>query len=184
MTDIATTEPGSIISGDLMQWTKSLSGYLPTEYTLTYALVKDGTLIEITATDNGDGSFLVSELPATTAAYSVGIYKWQAYASKTGERCTVDSGTMEVEANFASQSTGYDDRSHVKKTLDALEALIEGRSTTDSSGYSIAGRSITKMEIEDLITWRDKYKYYYSQEIAAENIANGKASGKKILVRF
>ena len=65
------------------------------------------------------------------------------------------------------------EKSHVQKTLEALEALIEGKATKDQQSYSINGRTITKMPITDLLKWRDKYKAEFRKEqLAAEGKAN------------
>jgi hypothetical protein len=143
-----------------------------------------GAKIDITATDNGDGTHLVNLAPATTAAYTAGKYRWQAYVSDSDDRYLVDSGTIEIKPNFAVQTNGYDDRGHVKTVLDAIEAVIEGRATKDQMSYSIAGRSLSLTPIPDLIVLREKYKAEYANEVRAERIANGLGHIGKILVRF
>lgn len=185
MTTIPTTEPLSFIAGDTVKWTKDLSDYKPEDgWTLTYALVQDGNQETITATDNGDSTHLAAITAATSGAYGLGMYHWQAYVTKATERYTVDSGTLEVLTNFATQSAGYDNRSHVKKTLDALEATILGKASTDQLSVSINGRSISNMKPEDLIKWRDLYKSEYAREQKAEAIKNGTGVSSKIVTRF
>lgn len=164
---VPTIEPEKVTAGDVWTWKKSLTDYLPSEnWTLTYALVKDGTLIEITASDDSD-IHLVEIAAATTAGYSAGIYHYQAYVtnSSTSERYQIGTGTIEVLPNFATQSLGYDNRTHVKKTLDALEAVILGKASKDQLSYSIAGRSLSRMSPQELIDWRNQYRAeYYAEE--------------------
>jgi len=161
---IPTKEPTEITAGDTWTWSRSLSDYLASDsWTLSYALVNVDNLITITATADGD-DHLVEVAAATTAGYAPGSYNWQAYVIKSGERYQVDSGVLEVKPNFAEQTAGYDGRSHVKKVLDALDALIEGKATSDQLAYSIAGRSISKMSPEELIKWRDLYAGRYQRE--------------------
>ena len=58
------------------------------------------TVITITASASGD-DFLVSVGQSTTASYTAGDYRWQAYITRNSdsERLTIDSGTFEVVAN-------------------------------------------------------------------------------------
>ena len=47
--------------------------------------------------------------------------------------------------------------SHNKKMLDAIEAVLEGRITSDVEAYQIAGRQITKISITELEALHVKY---------------------------
>ncbi|MCU0589869.1 MAG: hypothetical protein MUC33_01395 [Desulfobacterales bacterium] len=192
MTEYATTEPEKFTAGDLIQWKREAAGLsIPTGevpkasagWALTYSLVKSGVRIALTSTPSGD-DFLVSLAAATTAGYSPGVYRWQAYVTKTTERYMVGSGTIEILANFAAASSGYDARSHVKKVLDALEAKLEGRASKDQEQMVVGGQVVGMMPIARLLEWYSRYKQAYEQEQAAENVAKGLGTGKNIFVRF
>jgi len=183
MTDIV--EPSGIVAGDSASWTKNLPQYLPANgWVLSYAIVRDGIRLSVTGTNNGDGTHLVTLAAATTAAWTPGQYAWQAYVTKsaTSERYTVAAGQIKVEANFATGAV--DGRSHVQRTLDALEATLEGRASSDQLAYSIGGRSISKMSPEQLLTWRDKYKAELAAEEKAQKIAAGMGAAGTIRVRM
>jgi len=183
--DIPTTEPYKITAGETVKWTKDLSDYKPDDgWTLKYFLVRSGSQKSITATDNGDGTHLVTIAATDSAGYDTGIYHWQARVEKGSEKYNVDSGTLEVLPEFAAKSSGYDDRTHVKKVLDAIEAVIEGRASKDEMGYTIAGRRLDRTPIADLLVLRDKYMGEYQNELIAERIANGDSSARKVKVRF
>ena len=49
---------------------------------------------------------------------------------------------------------------------------------------SIAGRSITKMSLDELLAARDKYRIEYANEIKLEKIAAGLGHRGKIKMRF
>ncbi len=184
MTDIPSTEPSSFTLGEYVQWTRTFDDYPASAWTLTYSLVKTSSLISIEATADGD-DYLVTLSTSTTAAYTAGIYKWQAHvAGGSSERYLLDSGSVELLPDFAQQSTGYDDRSHVKTTLDLIEAMIQKRATKDQASTVIAGEVLGKMPIHRLLEFYDKYKALYAQEQVAERIANGLGHGGNILVRF
>ncbi len=192
MTEYATTEPEKIVAGDLVAWKREASGLsIPTGevpkasagWALTYALVKSGTRIQITASASGD-DHLVSVAAATTAGYTVGVYQWQAYVTKTTERYLVDSGTIEILANFAAATSGYDGRSHARKVLDALKAKIESRATKDQEQMLVGGQVVGQMPIHRLLEFYDRFKAEVAAEEAAERVANGMGSGRNIFVRF
>jgi hypothetical protein len=183
-----TTEPAVLIAGDRVVWKRTDLGsdYLPASYQLKYSarLEGDGTdEIEITASESGS-DYIVEVAAATSAAWTAGTYHWQAYIVRTSdsERVTVDRGTFEVRANRDSATT--DPRSHVKKVLDAIEAVIENRATQDQESYSINGRSLSRTPLEELLKLRRKYQHEYLAELNAENARRGKRSGNTVRVRF
>ncbi len=154
---------------------------------LSYALVKDNTLLTIDGSKvvaDGDG-FVVTIPAGTSALYDPGFYKWQAYTTKSGERHQVGSGTIEIKPNYASQSAGYDGRSIVKKTLDALEAMMLGKASKDQMSLQVPnGRRVDRLQPEQLLVWRDKLKIEYEAELKAERINQGLGGGNKIFTRF
>lgn len=183
-----TAEPAELIAGDRWAWKRTDLGgdYAPASYALTYSArleATGATEITITASESGN-DYIVEVAAATTAAYTVGVYHWQAYITRTSdsERVTVDKGTFEVIADRDNATT--DPRTHIKITLDAIEAVIESRATKDQESYSINGRSLSRTPLKDLLMFRDKYKTEYAQEQRKEAIANGKGHNGRVLVRF
>lgn len=172
-------EPASPIAGDRWAWKRTDLGidYDPSLYTLKYSARLEGTgttEIEITATADGT-DFVIEVDAATTGAYTAGTYQWQAYITRDSdsERVSVDNGTMEVVPNRDAATT--DPRTHAKIVLDAIEAVIQGRASSDQMSYTIEGRSLTRMSVDELMLLRDKYR----AEVAAENRkANGIKSKK------
>jgi len=172
--------PASFTAGDSLAYTDSLSDYPASSgWVLSYVLVKDGTQINISSSADGD-DHSVSVLASATVLYDSGTYHWQAFVTKTTERYTVGTGIVAINPDFATQSTGLDDRSHAKKVLDALEAVIEGKAGKDITSYSIGGRSVTKMTPEEILMWRDKYRAEYRKE----QVAAGNVTSNTIKVRF
>ena len=68
--------------------------------------------------------------------------------------------------------------------LDAIEAVMENRASMDQSSMSIAGRSLSRMSVDDLMTFRDRYKAEYLKEIKLARIRNKQGSGNTIKVKF
>ena len=186
--NIAEREPAKIRAGDLTQWKRTDLGvdYANSAYTLKYSARLEGTgstEIEITASASGD-DYLASVGQSATASYTVGVYHWQAYITRNSdsERITIDSGTWEVIANRDAATT--DPRSHAKIMVEKIESLLEGRADADVASYSIAGRSLTKLSIDELMAWRDRYRAEYRRELQKERAANGDGSGALVKVRF
>jgi len=171
-------------AGDTWKFTRTdLSSYPATQWTLTYYLLKKGNQIKITATADGD-NYAINVAKSVTRDYPPGQYTWIAKVSRGDEEYTVDSGAVEILPDFADAVSGYDTRSQVKRILDAIEATLEGRATIDQQSYSIAGRTLAKIPIPDLIALRDKYKMEYQMELKAERLKNNLATGSKVMVRF
>lgn len=181
------TEPAELIAGDRWMWKRTDLGidYPPASYGLTYAARLEGsgtTSITITASESGS-DYIVEVASATTAAYTVGVYHWQAYITRTSDsqRVMVDTGTFEVIANRTSATT--DPRTHAKIVLEAIEAVIENRATKDQMAYTIEGRSLSRTPLVDLIEFRKQYRAEVRAEELLERVRNGQG-GNKVVYRL
>lgn len=176
---VPTSVPAQVTAGDTIAWKITLADYPASAgWVLTYALASAAVQIAITASASAD-DHLVSVAAATSAAYVPGTYSWQAYVTKTTERYMVDSGTIQVLPNLAVQSGGFDGRSHAKKTLDALEAWIEGHDMAVAD-YQIAGRAMKYHSIPDLLKLRDTY----TAEVRGEVLKASGGVANRLVVRF
>ena len=184
-----TQEPASLAAGDRWTWKRpDLVGSYPTSlYSLSYEFQDDAgggsaNNFTITALETTE-AYIVEVISATTAAYSPSTYRWAAFITTSdSQRVTVDTGFLAVEANYA--ITTADQRSHAKKVLDNIKAVMENRATIDQSSFSIAGRSLSRMSVDELFTYRDRYQTEYNQEIKRARIKNKKPTGNTIGVRF
>jgi hypothetical protein len=179
----------TIIVGDMLDFTTSVNGYPATDgWTLKYRVIPRvvgvGLPILLTAATASDGmSYRVQVAPSTTAGYTAADYTWEAWVEKTGARVTIDDGLVTVKGD-PSTLTSLDGRSHARKVLDAIEALIETKGTADVLEYSIGGRSIKKMTTTELLPWRDRYRWEVADEVAAERVADGLGNPRLAGVRF
>lgn len=176
-----------IVAGDTLDFQTSVDGYPATDgWTLKYYLTPRtvGTQILLTAATASDGqSYRVQISPATSAGYAPGTYDWRARVEKSGAEVTIEQGFLEIQAKVAGL-TSSDNRSHARKVLDAIEALIETKGTADVMEYSIGGRSIKKMTTQDLLPWRDRYRWEVADEEAAKRVADGLGNPRLAGVRF
>ncbi len=175
-----------ITVGDTLDFTTSVPEYPASEgWTLKYRLVPRaaGAAILLTATADGD-DYLVQATAATTAGWVTGFYTWSAYVEKAGEVYTVDRGQLEIRAGSSTMSAGYDGRTHARKVLDAIEAVLENRATLDQESYAINGRSLKRTPIEQLLKLRQVYRAEVAGEEAAAKLAAGLGTARKVQVRL
>jgi len=185
LAEIPTIEPVSFYAGDSVRWKRSLGEFPASQgWTLNYVLVKEGTPpISITAQADGD-DHLVLIAPTVSTQYAPGSYRWQASVSKGTDRFTIDKGTVEINADFATQTTGFDARSHVQRMVDALRARLEKRATKDQMEMMVGGEKLALIPMHRV---RELLSFYETQleiERKAERIAKGLGGGGNILTRF
>lgn len=184
MADIPDNEPVSLRCGDTWQWTRSISDYPAGTWTLKYRFKSSAGGFEVVASQSG-ADYAITVTAATSAGYTAGRYTWMAWVESGTDKHTVDSGTVELLVDYraASAATALDDRSHARKTLDAIEAWIEGRDPAVAE-YEIAGRRMKFIPIPDLLMWRSRYKNEVASEENAAAIARGEGFGRKIQFRI
>lgn len=182
MSDIATIEPNVITKGDSATWKKALSDYPASAWTLTYYFRGAATLDKAASASGNE--HLIELTPANTDTLTAGEYAWAAKVTDGTDVFTVATGQMTVLADLADASSGYESRPYVKRVLDAIEDLIEGKVSADAASYSIQGRSLTRYTFDELETLRDKYKRLWNDYLKKEKRKLGKDSKRKIKVRF
>lgn len=167
--------PSKITAGDTLEWAISLAEYPSPGWVLSYALVKTGTKISFSGSQYGtsqDHHILVAK--ATSAAWLAGKYSYQASVTDGTTRKIIENGTIEIIPDFAQASTGYDDRTFAKRSLDNIEAVIENRATQAQQEYAIAGRQLKFIAPTDLLFLRDRFLAEYR---AQERSKRSKISG-------
>jgi hypothetical protein len=172
---VPTNEPQAARAGITWQWTRQLTDYPASTWALTYwfkQLAAAGAKFSIVATASGD-DHSVSVAAATTGAYTAGDYSWVAVVSSGSEAFEVDSGTLDLQPKY-SVDAALDDRSHARKVLTAIEAVIESRATKDQEEYTINNRSLKRTPLAELLALRDRYR----AEVRAEELADMARNGQ------
>ncbi len=190
MAELRTYEPREFSTGETPKWTKSFDGYPASEgWTLDYHFRGAGAGFDVAATADGD-DFIVAVPTAATDALTAGNYFWQAWINKDGEKYQVGEGSVTVKQGFAAVAPGttVDNRSQAKKILDAIDATIEGRATTDQQQYQISGgggyRMLMKIPITELVTLRKYYAGIYAREQRRARLRRGGTLFSTVKVRF
>lgn len=178
-----TVEPAEIIAGDTARWKISLKDHPANDgWTLKYTFTRHLTGEQTSTTASTDGrDFIVTLSPAATAAMQLGRYAVRRFVEGTdGSRFSNWVGVIEVK----SLAANVDTRSHVRKVLDNLEAVLEGRATDDILDTVIEGTAIRRLPVEQLLMLRDRYLTAWQNEIAAADLAKGLGTGRNIYVRL
>lgn len=174
-----------IVSGDTLDFVTTLPDYPAATYTLKFRLVPrtSGTAIELTCTAGTDAyDHRCAASATTTAAWSAGDYSWFSWVEKAGERYQVSDGACVIAANPATATT-YDGRSQAEVALDAVEAVIAHRATLDQRSYSIAGRSLERMQVGELLALRSALRIDVLNERRAKRVAQGLDDHRRIYLR-
>ena len=179
--------PTELQLGDFWAWKRdNLSEDYPVaSYSLSYEFnLVDGSTVSnftLTATESDD-TYIVEA--SSTASYTKGNYNWVSYITRASDsaRVKLEEGFVEIQDNYATTTASV--RSHAKIVLDAVEAVIENRANIDQSSMSIAGRSLSRMSIDELLTFRARYKAEYLKEVKQLRIKNKRGSGNSIKVNF
>jgi len=170
-------EPKKIAVGDNASWSRTLTDYPASIWTLHYSLFNASNAYNFDATANGD-EHAVALLANTTEGWAPGRYDWTAYVTNVAnDRHVVATGVITLAPDPAA-GVPFDGRSHARKMLEALEAALENRATSEDLDMirgTYGDRTIERNPAR-LIELRDKYK----QEVAAEDRQAAIKRGEKV----
>jgi len=173
--------PAVLQKGDFWAWKKpNLSTDYPlASYSLKYKfyLIDGSTASNFTidATESNN-EYIIST--SSTTSQTAGDYRWDAIIKRTSDNVEViiEDGYSTILDNAV--------RSHAKIVFDSICAVIENRASIDQSSMSIAGRSLSRMSIDELLTFKDRYKAEWLKEVKMARIKNNQGSGNTIKVNF
>lgn len=181
-------EPSALVAGTAATWKKEDPDYTPSDgYTLTYYFRGNATSasFNVVADTSTSGDYWEATITsAKTQGLPAGAYGWQAQISDGTNKHVIGSGVLTLKANLADTSEPYDPRSEVKKTLDIINQAIQDKVFRDQASYSIAGRSLNRIPLPELIQLRDKYAQMYGDELRAERVAQGGSLFRTVKVKF
>lgn len=186
-TNYPTNVPDLLQIGDFWSWKKDnlATDYPTADYSLSYEfnLIDGATAVNFTiGTTEANDEYIVAT--SNTGSYTKGEYNWVEYITRTSDnaRIKLSEGYTQIQENYATTNASV--RSHAKIVLDAVKAVIENRATMDQSSMSIAGRSLSRMSIDELFTLKDRYQAEFDREVKKAKIKNGQSSGNTILTKF
>jgi len=183
--NIPETEPTTLIAGANWEWKRTdlSDDYPASEWTLTYYYLLDTGTTNFSIEASADGEdFSVDVAPTTTANYTVGDYKWQAYATKGTEKVLIDRGCLEVLQDFSADQS--DPRSHNQIVLDLLETVIQGKATRDTMKTEINGKKVERMSWDEVMRVYTHFKNLVKTEcLVAGSAENPNAAAELRMIR-
>jgi len=179
--------PEEVFVGDFIQFkiTEFSSDYSNSLHTMRLvARISTGGSTEIIITASAsDDDYLFAVPSDTSSNYTVGSYHYQLEIERNSdnERIVVDRGQIKVSTDY---DNNVDPRHHAEIMLGKIESILEGKADSDVSSYSIQGRSLTKLGIDELLEWRNYYRREVNEIKKKERITHGRKTKSTILGRF
>ena len=178
-----------LILGDTLNFATTVAGYPASAgWVLKYRLVPrtSGSAISITSTaDSSDpAAHRVQVTASTTGAWAAGVCNWHSWVEQGTEKYSVSSGTITLVADPRAATAPYDLRSEAQVALDNVRSVIRGKASADVLRYSIAGRSLERYGMDELIKLESRLSGEVMREQEAARLAAGLASKRRIFVRM
>jgi len=179
-------EPAAIHAGETIKWRKSLGDFPASTWTLVYSF-RGTTQLDITAVADGD-DHLATISKTQSAALNPGSTDqttfWDAYVTAGAERSHVGTGEITISGDLSIVESAHDGRSQAKRTLDAIQALIEGKATSDQRYIIVGDRQLHRLSPSEIVEWEQVFIARVAKEESDRDKANGKSRRNNIGVRF
>ena len=144
--------PSEFAAGTTVAYTRTLADYPASDgWALTLYVIAADVVIKAAVAD-GD-SHAVTLSAADTKAIAAGTYRYVERVALAGEVFEVGSGFVTVTPD-PTDATADDYKSQDEKLLEAIDAVLAGRITTDVEAYSIEGRALTRIPVRELARLR------------------------------
>lgn len=145
-------------------------------------LTAAGGTQEITATESGS-NYIFQAADSDTLNFTAGDYAFQIEVTETasGDKRIAEEGFVTF---VAAVSAGGDQRSHTLKTLQAIQANIEGTATKEQQSYQVAGRMLSRRSITELLELEQEYSDRWEAEKAASDRKRGKKRRGRVQVKM
>lgn len=182
---IPTTEPTQLRAGETLQFKRTLEDYPANadpawSIAYTFRCPEGGTSISFSSSaDVAD--HLITVPFGTTASWKAGSYYGVALVGNGTTKKQIWEGRLEILPNLAAEAADYDPRTQARRTLDNINAVIEGRASSSVLKSKVNGTELERIPIADLLLLKDRYTQIVSREEAA---AQGKPTRSNIYTRF
>jgi len=165
---VATTNtrpPLEIAVGETTVWAFENSEFSPGDGWAVSYFFRGAGSVDLVGVVNGSAF----DFAVVAATFSLaGGYDWEAIATHAGnsERCRVAAGLLRVVANIEVSGATASVTTFNERMLSALEAALENTATQGQRSYTIAGRSLERMTLEELLKNRDIFARRVKSEAA------------------
>lgn len=177
-----------LVAGDTLNYAATIPQYPTTDgWTTKLRLVPrvGGAAVTVTAVVDPDAGTYVFQVPAsTTASWISGAYAWSVWVEKGGERYTVQSGQLTVQADPSALAAGTDTRSQAERSLEAINGMLEGRATDATQRYMINGRELWRYTMAEILRLKQHLEMAVAGERRAAGLDDSRGTVRRILVRM
>lgn len=174
------------VVGDTWSQTDSLPDYPASAgWVLKTRIVYDGagTAFTLSSTASGD-NHVTTATAAATAAWTAGTCTWFQYVELGAVKTSIGSGKITLQPDPRVASTALDLRTAAQVGLDAVRAVLRGTATAGVLKYAIAGRTLERYSIAELIQLESKLATDVKSEQRAADLAAGLGDRSKVYVRM
>jgi hypothetical protein len=177
-----------LVAGDSLNYETQIVDYPPSAgwtAKLRMAPIGAGAPVSVTANAVAEtDSYRWQVGPGVTGAWSPGVYGWAIWVERAGERYTQQMGRLTVTQDPATASAGIESRSQAERSLDAINALLEGRAATAQLRYKINGRELESYPLKDLLLLKSHFEAAVANERRAQGLSDPRGGARRILVRM
>lgn len=125
-----------------------------------------------------------SQLPSGTPSVLFYNYLVSGYAVNGAQRVQIFSGRIKVTANLQAADAGFDPRTQERRTLDNINAVLEGRATSTILKSEVEGTRLERIPFADLLNLQAVYQVKVrNQEIELKQ-SQGQPTGKTLFASF
>ncbi len=185
MSDIALREPLIVAAGDSLEFQRTLRDYLPSAgWSLTYLLRAGNGEVQVTVNSTASGDAHLIDEDAFAAGIEPGDYVLAGFAVNGAERHQIYLSELTVTADLGSQAAAGSILSHTQRMIPLLEAQLERLAANEldvSNVQQVELRRVQRLSLEKQLAINKELR---ANEIAQENMRNGRGSGNIIRTRF
>lgn len=133
---------------------------------------------------NADENWNITLAKADTQDLVAGEAQWAFVATKDDLQVTVDHGLVTILPKILGATGDADFRSKNKKLLDEVQSAIQALVTKKVKQYSVQGRSLTHLDLPELMAMESALIPRVAREERMERIRRGEPDQRVSKVRF
>lgn len=176
-TSLPYSPPTRAYAGDTIQWQRLNGSYYPTAGWSIEVTLRNAGAVHTFQSAPAGLAHVLTITPAQSSLLDEGSWSLLETYTNGIDRFTGAQNTIQI---LPSLTLPADNRTHARKVLDAIEAVIVGTASSSTSEMTIAGRTLKHIPPRELLDLRDRYK----QEVLQEERAAGQGKSTRVYVRF